>query len=160
MVYENFRWFTVNTSYFYTLTYTHKTQIRNFPQFFPVFPTTKLVFVQSLSRVWLFATSWTAVRQASLSFTISWSLLRLMSIESTELSFFLKVRESQSKENIKWLTHRNDKNLGGMWTTGTWGTHWTWPPWCSLHFRGSGFQGLQRHQPLVQLKTDLEPVVK
>ena len=30
----------------------------------------------------LFVTPWTAARQASLSFTISWSLLRLMSIES------------------------------------------------------------------------------
>ena len=32
--------------------------------------------------VWLFATPWTASHQAFLSFTISWSLLRLMSIES------------------------------------------------------------------------------
>ena len=39
-------------------------------------------FVQSLSCVWLFATPWSAACQASLSFTISWSLLRLMSIES------------------------------------------------------------------------------
>ena len=38
--------------------------------------------VQSLSRVWLFATPWTAARQASLSITNSQSLLRLMSIES------------------------------------------------------------------------------
>ena len=38
--------------------------------------------VQSLSRIQLFVTPWTAARQASLSFTISWSLLRLMSIES------------------------------------------------------------------------------
>ena len=38
--------------------------------------------VQSLSRVWLFATPWTAARQASLSITNSWSLLKLMSIES------------------------------------------------------------------------------
>ena len=37
--------------------------------------------VQSLSRVQLFATPWTAARQASLSITNSWSLLRLMSIE-------------------------------------------------------------------------------
>ena len=34
-----------------------------------------------LSRVWLFATPWTAVCQASLSFTISWILLKLMSIQ-------------------------------------------------------------------------------
>ena len=38
--------------------------------------------VQLLSRVWLFATSWSAARQASLSITNSRSLLRLMSIES------------------------------------------------------------------------------
>ena len=38
--------------------------------------------VQSLSRVQLFATPWTAARQASLSITNSWSLLKLMSIES------------------------------------------------------------------------------
>ena len=38
--------------------------------------------VQSLSHVWLFVTPWTAARQASLSFTISQSLLKLMSTES------------------------------------------------------------------------------
>ena len=37
--------------------------------------------VQLLSPVWLFVTLWIAVHQASMSFTISWSLLRLMSIE-------------------------------------------------------------------------------
>ena len=37
--------------------------------------------VQSLSCVWLFATPWTAARQASLSITNSRSLLKLMSIE-------------------------------------------------------------------------------
>ena len=37
--------------------------------------------IQSLSRVQLFATLWTAARQVSLSITNSWSLLRLMSIE-------------------------------------------------------------------------------
>ena len=38
--------------------------------------------VQSLSRVWLFATPWIAARQASLSITNSQSSLKLMSIES------------------------------------------------------------------------------
>ena len=38
--------------------------------------------VQSLSRVQLFATPWTTARQAFLSITSSWSLLKLMSIES------------------------------------------------------------------------------
>ena len=37
--------------------------------------------VQSLSCVRLFETSWNAARQASLSITNSWSLLKLMSIE-------------------------------------------------------------------------------
>ena len=40
-----------------------------------------LVKVKLLSHVWLFATAWTVECQASLSFTISWSLLKLMSIK-------------------------------------------------------------------------------
>ena len=42
---------------------------------------TLVVVVQSLSRFQLFVTPWTAARQASLPFTISQSLLKLMSIE-------------------------------------------------------------------------------
>ena len=42
--------------------------------------------VQSFSCVQLFATPWTAGHQSSLSFTISWSLLKLMSTESMMLS--------------------------------------------------------------------------
>ena len=38
--------------------------------------------VQSLSHVWFFVTPWTAALQASLSFTISQSLLKLISLES------------------------------------------------------------------------------
>ena len=38
--------------------------------------------LQSLSLVCLFATPWTIARQASLSITNSWSLLKLMSIKS------------------------------------------------------------------------------
>ena len=40
-----------------------------------------VVVAQSLSHVRLFVTPWTAAPQASLSSTISWSLLKLMSIE-------------------------------------------------------------------------------
>ena len=40
------------------------------------------VFVQSLSCVHLFVTPWSAARQASLSFTISQSMLKLLSIDS------------------------------------------------------------------------------
>ena len=45
-------------------------------------PAIQFSSVQSLSCVWLLGTPWTAARQASLSFTISWSSLKLMSIES------------------------------------------------------------------------------
>ena len=40
-----------------------------------------VVVVQSLSHVWLFVTPWTATHQASHSFTISQSLLKVMPIE-------------------------------------------------------------------------------
>ena len=47
-----------------------------------IFPLKKWeVVVHSLSRVRLFATLWTATLQASLSVSISWSLLKLMSFE-------------------------------------------------------------------------------
>ena len=47
------------------------------------------VVLQLLSCVRLFATPWTVAGQASLSFTISWSLLTLMSIESVMPSNYL-----------------------------------------------------------------------
>src|SRR5574341_1420603 len=74
--------------------------------------------LQSLSRVRLFATLWTAAHQASLSFTISWSLLKLMSIESVMTSnhlifchpllltpsIFLSIRvfSNESVLHIRW----------------------------------------------------------
>ena len=44
-----------------------------------------VVVMKSLSHVRLFATPWTAARQGSLSFTVSWNLLKLMSIESANV---------------------------------------------------------------------------
>ena len=71
-----------------------------------------------LSCVWLFVTPWTAARQASLSFTISRSLLKLMSIESVMPSHHLilcfpllllssifpsiRVFSSESALHIRW----------------------------------------------------------
>ena len=76
------------------------------------------VVVQSLSYLRLFGTPWTAARQASLSFTISWSLLRLMSIEpvmpSNHLILYhpvlllpsvfpsIKVFSNESALHIRW----------------------------------------------------------
>ena len=48
-----------------------------------------VVVVQSLSHVWLFVILWTVACQAPLSSTVSWSLLKLMSIESVMLSYHL-----------------------------------------------------------------------
>ena len=47
------------------------------------------IVVQLLSCVRLFGTPWTAACQAPLSFTISWSLLKFMCIESVMLSSYL-----------------------------------------------------------------------
>ena len=44
-------------------------------------PPVQLCCVQSLGHVWLFGTPWTAAGQTSLSFTVSWSSLKLMSIQ-------------------------------------------------------------------------------
>ena len=52
----------------------------------------QFVAVQLLSHVWLFVTPWTEARQASLPFTISWSLLKFMSIESVMPSNHLILR--------------------------------------------------------------------
>ena len=77
--------------------------------------------VQSLSRVQLFATPWTAARQTSLSITNSWSLLKLMSIKSVmpskhlilcpprplPASVFPSIRgfSSESVLRIRWPKH-------------------------------------------------------
>ena len=77
-----------------------------------------LVVVELLSPVWLFVTPWTAACQNSLSFTISQSLLKLMSIEPVTPSNHLilchpllllpsifpsiKVFSSESAVHIRW----------------------------------------------------------
>ena len=78
------------------------------------------VVFQSLSCVRLFVTPWTAACQASLSFTISQSLLRFMSIQSVMLSNHLilchplllpsifpsiRVFSNESALHIRWPKH-------------------------------------------------------
>ena len=68
--------------------------------------------VQSLSRVWLFATPWTATPKASLSITNTQSLLRLMSIKSVMPSnqlilcwpLLLPFNLSQHQGLFKWVS--------------------------------------------------------
>ena len=78
----------------------------------------KTVVIQFLSCVWLIVTPWTVAHQASLSFTISWNLLKLMLTESVMpsshlilwhpllllLSFFPSIRvfSNESALCIRW----------------------------------------------------------
>ena len=64
---------------------------------------TCIVVVQSLSRVRIFATPWTAACQPSLSFTISWSLLKLISIEFIMPSNYLVLHSVQLSLSCVWL---------------------------------------------------------
>ena len=82
---------------------------------------TAVVVVQLLSHIQLFATPWSATHQATLSFTISWSLLIFISIESVMLYNHLilchlllylpsilpsiRVFSSESAHCISWLLH-------------------------------------------------------
>ena len=61
--------------------------------------------VQSLSRVRLPVTRWTAARQASLSIISSWSLLKLMSIELTMPSYHLIL--SSPSPAISFFQHQS-----------------------------------------------------
>ena len=85
-----------------------------------------VVFVQSLSCVQLFVTPWTVAHQASLSFTISWSLPKLISIELVMLSNHLilchpllllpsvfpriRVFSSESALHIRWSDYWKSSN--------------------------------------------------
>ena len=96
--------------------------------------------VQLLSHVRLFVTSWTAARQASLSITNSWSLLKLMSIESVMPSNHLifchplllwpsifpsiRVFSKESALRIRWpkywsfsfdISPSNERSGGAQW---------------------------------------------
>ena len=69
-------------------------------------PRVQFSSVQSLSRVRLFATPWIAARQASLSITNSWSLLKLMPIESVMPSSHLLAVQGTLKS---LLQHHSSK---------------------------------------------------
>ena len=82
-----------------------------------------VVVFQSLSCVWLFVIPWTAAHEASVSFTISWSLLKLMYIELVmpsnhlilchplpllpSVSPSIRVFSSESALHIRWPKYWN-----------------------------------------------------
>ena len=85
-----------------------------------------VVVVQFLSCVWLFVNPCTAACQASLSFTMSWSLLQLMSIESmmpfkhsssvTPFSFFPQSFPASRSFPVSWL-FISDANNSSCWVS-------------------------------------------
>ena len=93
-----------------------------------------VVVVQSLSCVWLLVTPWTVACQASLSFTVSWSLLKLMSIESVMPSshlllccpllllplIFPRIRVFSNKSGLS--VRMQKPKTGVLWYL------WTWVP--------------------------------
>ena len=108
--------------------------------------------VQSLRHVRLLATPWTAARQASLSITNSWSLLKLMSIVSVIPSNHLilcrplllppsifpsiRVFSSESALRIRWPKHCSfsfnispSNEYSGLISLG-------WTGWISLQSKG------------------------
>ena len=74
---------------------------------------TNEIVVQLLSRVLFFVTPWTAACQASLSFTISWSLLKLMSIELVMPSDHLILhRPLLLLPSVSWLFESGGQSIG------------------------------------------------
>ena len=81
-----------------------------------------VVVVQSLSPIWPFVTPWTVALQASLTFTVCWSLLKLMSIESvmpSTISFFvapfsfcLQSFPLLGSFAMSWLFASDDQSVG------------------------------------------------
>ena len=123
--------------------------------------------VQSLSRVQLFATPWITARQASLSITISWSSLKLMSIKSVMPSSHLilcrplfllppippsiRVFSNESTLPMRWpnIGVSDSASVLPMNTQGWW-SPLEWTGWISLQSKGlSGVFSnttVQKHQ--------------
>ena len=72
---------------------------------------TFIVCCSSQSPVWFFVTPWTAARQASLAFTISWSLLRFMPLGwwcyltiSSSATLFFCLQSFLASESFPWVS--------------------------------------------------------
>ena len=84
-------------------------------------PGTLISLVQSLSHVQLFVTPWTAAPQASLSFTVSRSLLKLMSIQwcrptisSSVVPFCLQFLPTSGSFPVSRLFASDGQSIGAL----------------------------------------------
>ena len=98
--------------------------------------------VQSLSRVRLFVTPWTAVQQASLSITNTWGLLKLTSIESVMPSNHLILCRPLILPSI-FPSSRVFSNESAL--------HIRWPKYWSFSFNVSLFN---EHPGLISFRMD------
>ena len=92
--------------------------------------------VQSLNRVWLLATPWTTAHLASLSITDSWSLLKLMSIESVMPSNHLILCHTLLLMPSIFLCIRVFSNESVL--------RMRWPKYWSFRFQHQSFQWTPR----------------
>ena len=103
----------------------------------------KLSSVQSLSRVRLFATPWVAARQASLSITNSWSLLKLMSIE-------LVMPSTISSSVVPFSSHPQCLPASGSFPSES-TLHIRWPKYWSFSF---SISPSNEHPGLISFRMD------
>ena len=114
---------TVFCSFFYHKTF--DTDVLSSMHNLFLFPEDLYIVVQSLCHIQLFVTPWTAALQAPLSFTISWSLLKLMSIESVMPSnhvnlcgplFLLpSAFPASGSFSMSWLFVSGGQSIGTPW---------------------------------------------
>ena len=108
-----------------------------------LYPSHQLSSVQLLSHVQLFATTWTAAHQASLSTTNSWSLLKLTSSESVMPSNHLILCRPLLLLISIFPSIRDFSNESVL--------HIRWPKYWSFSFRNSPFSEYLR---LISFRTD------
>ena len=99
--------------------------------------------VQSLSRVPLFVTPWTAAHHASLSFTTSWSLLKLISFKSVMPSNHLILCNPLLLLPLIFPSIRVFSNESALRTR--------WPKYWSFSF---SISPSNEHSGLISLRTD------
>ena len=108
-----------------------------------LFKNVQFMSVQLFSHVRLFATPWTAARQASLSIINSWSLLKLMSIKSVMLSNHLILYYPLLLLPLIFPSIRVFSNESAL--------HVRWPKYWSFSFNISLFN---EHPGLISFRMD------
>ena len=102
-----------------------------------------IVIVQSISGVQFFVTPSTTAHQASLSFTISQSLLRILSIESMMLSHHLIL-------SSPFFSCSQSFPVSGFFSSES-SLHIRWPKYCNIYF---SFSPSSEYSELISFRMD------